>query len=70
MSLRKLENQKVKIRTTTATLRDIKGTIVTVSDNIVELRDNKGNIIFIPLTSCGLIKVINDKNAIFKESKQ
>lgn len=68
MSLRKLMGKKVSITTGVATFRDLKGTVVSVSEATLELREEDGKTVFIPLNHCGLIRIEGRNKSLFKTS--
>ena len=68
MSLQKLIGKKVSITTGLATFRDLKGTVASVSEAILELREEDGRTVFIPLNHCGLIRIEGRDKSLFKTS--
>ena len=68
LSLRKLVGKKVSITTGIATFRDLKGTVVSVSEAVLELREEDGRTVFIPLNHCGLVRIEGRGESLFKTS--
>ena len=58
----------MSITTGVATLRDLKGTVVSVSEATLELREENGKTVFIPLNNCGLIRIEGRGKSLFKTS--
>ena len=68
MSVKKLIGKKVSITTGLATFRDVRGTVVDASETIIEIKEDNKRILFIPLSNCGLIRIENDGNELFKST--
>ena len=49
-------------------MRDLKGTVVSVSEATLELREENGKTVFIPLNNCGLIRIEGRGESLFKTS--
>ena len=69
MSIKKLIGCEVSIQTGLASLRDIKGTVTDIMEELIELREPTGKTIWIPFSSCGVIRIEKDGKDVFKKTE-
>lgn len=53
--------QEVRITTVVATFRDIRGTVTSIGDGLLEITEKRGRVLYIPITQCGTIMIIGKK---------
>jgi len=57
----KILGQEVRITTVVATFRDITGTVTSVEGGLLEITRKKGDVLYIPVSQCGIIRIVGKK---------
>lgn len=69
MSIKKLIGCEVSIQTGFTTLRDIRGIVIDATETVLELQESTGKTLFIPLLSCGLIRIEKEGKDVFRKAE-